>query len=119
MLIEIKDDVIWAKHLKASPALYETVVGLAPEETISLSVDGIVGKWARMRSGADGRPTLGLKPVGAMATVWKRLQERRGEKVHLTWPDDDTDALLRLADMTFDEWYSAEDEEAFGDLRPI
>lgn len=119
MLIEIRDDVIWAKHLKASPSLYETVVNLAPEETISLSVDGIVGTWAKMRTGADGRPTLGLKPVGAMATVWKRLQERRGDRIQINWPDEETDPLLRLADMTFDEWYSAEDEEAFGELRPL
>ncbi|EHK57462.1 hypothetical protein [Allomesorhizobium alhagi] len=119
MLIEIRDDVIWAKHLKASPALYNAVVNLPEEETINLAVDGIVGKWARMRTGADGRPTLGIKPVGAMATVWKRLQERRGEKVRVSWPDDEEDAWLRLADTTFEEWYSAEDEEAFGDLRPL
>jgi hypothetical protein len=61
----------------------------------------------------------GLKPVGAMAAVWKRLQARRGQKVSITWPGDEDDALLRLADMTFDEWYSAEDEEAFGELRPL
>ncbi|PWK63881.1 hypothetical protein [Aminobacter sp. AP02] len=119
MLIEIRDDVIWAKHLRANPALYNTVLNLAPEETINLSVDGIFGKWAKMRTGADGRSTLGLKPVGAMATVWQRLQERRGEKVHVHWPDNEDDAWLRLADMTFEEWYSAEDEEAFGDLQPL
>ena len=119
MLIEIRDGVIWAKHLKASPALYNEVVDLPDEETISLAIDGIVGKWARMRTGADGHPTLGIKPVGAMATVWKRLQERRGEKVRVSWPDDEEDAWLRLADATFEEWYSAEDEEAFGNLRPL
>lgn len=119
MLIEITDDVIWAKHLRCSPALYSAVTKLGDEETINLSVNGIVGKWAKMRTGSDGRPTFGIKPVGAMATVWKRLQEKRGEKVRVTWPDDEEAAWWRLADLTFEEWYSAEDEEAFGDLQPL
>jgi hypothetical protein len=119
MLVEIRDDVIWAKHLARDPILYKTIINLADGETIRLSVDGIVGKWAKMRTGSDGRPTPGIKPVGAMATVWKRLQARRGEKVRVTWPDAEEAAWLRLADLTFEEWYSAEDEEAFGDLQPL
>jgi hypothetical protein len=119
MLIEIKDDVIWARHLKSNEALYHAVLGLGDDEKIRLSVDGVIGSWAKMRTGSDGRPTQGIKPVGAMATVWKRLQARRGEKIVVRWPDDEDDAWLRLADASFDEWYSAEDEEAFGDLQPI
>jgi hypothetical protein len=111
--------VIWAKHLKAEPALYKAVVELGPEETIRLSVNGIIGTWSRMKTGKDGRPTLGIKPIGAMATVWARLQQRRGEKVTITWPDNEDDPFLRLADETFEEWYTAEDEEAFGDLQPV
>ena len=72
-----------------------------------------------MKTGADGRPTLGIKPVGAMASVWARLQKRRGEKVRINSPEDEDDPFLRIADATFEEWYSAEDEEAFGELRPI
>jgi hypothetical protein len=119
VLIEIKDDVIWAKHLRASPTLYKAVLDLAEDEKIRLSVDGVIGNWAKMRTGSDGRPTQGIKPVGAMATVWKRLQARRGDKIVVRWPDDEDDAWLRLADATFEEWYSAEDEEAFGELQPI
>ena len=119
MLVEIRDDVIWARHLKTSPKLYDEVVHLEDDAEIRLIVDGIVGKWAKMKSGKDGRPTMGIKPVGAMATVWKRMQERRGEKVSIDLPDNDDDAWLRLADTSFDEWYSAEDEEAYGDLRPL
>jgi len=119
LLIEIKDNVIWAKHLKSSPALYKAVLGLAEDEKILLSVDGITGSWAKMRTGSDGRPTHGIKPIGAMATVWARLQARRGQKIMVRWPGDEDDALLRLADSTFEEWYSAEDEEAFGELQPV
>ena len=53
-----------------------------------------------------------------MASVWARLQKRRGDKVRIEWPEDD-DPFLRLADTTFEEWYSAEDEEAFGELQPL
>ena len=119
MLIEIRDDVIWAKHLKDSPSLYQRIIELNDGEIIKLKVDGIVGAWAKMKTGADGRATLGIKPVGAMARVWARLQKRRGEKVPLDWPEEEDDPFLRLADATFDEWYSAEDEEAFGELRPL
>ncbi len=119
MLIEIRDNVIWAKHLKRDPSLHDEIVALGENEILRLRVDGIVGTWAKMRSGSDGRPTLGIRPVGAMASVWARLQKRRGEKVRLERPSDAPDPLLELADRTFEEWYSAEDEEAYGELRPI
>ena len=119
MLMEIRDDVIWMKHLKGDPALYAAACELQDEEAMILSVDGVIGQWARMKRGKDGRPTMGLKPVGAMASVWARMQERRGEKVIVDQPDNEASVLLRLADETFEEWYSAEDEEAYGDLRPL
>jgi hypothetical protein len=118
MLMEISDDVIWIKHLKPHPSLFERLSRLKAEETILLSVDGHVGYWARMKDGKDGRPTMGVKPVGAMADIWKRYQDRRGERIEIDLPGDE-DPFLRLADETFSEWYSAEDEEAFSDLRPI
>jgi hypothetical protein len=119
MFVEIRDDVIWAKHLKSSPELYNAILRLDEEEIISLSVDGIVGKWAKMKTGKDGRPTQGIKPVGAMAEVWKRMQARRGEMVSLNRPDEEADPWLKMADTTFDEWLSAEDEEAYGALQPL
>jgi hypothetical protein len=99
--------------------LYGQVVQLKEDEIITLKVDGIVGKWARMRTGSDGRPTMGIKPLGAMAAVWARLQKRRGDKIEVGLPEKGDDPLMRLADLTFEEWYSAEDEEAYGELRPL
>lgn len=119
MLMEIRDDVIWARHLTASPEIYEAVLRMSDEDIIRLSVDGIVGDWARMRTGKDGRPTLGIKPVGAMAEVWKRMQSRRGDRVRLALPGDEADPWMKIADIAFEEWYSAEDEEAYGDLKPL
>lgn len=119
MQIEIRDDVIWAKQLRADAHLYDTIIRLEDDETIRLDVNGISGSWRKMKTGRDGRPTLGIKPVGAMADVWRRLQAKRGGYVNIGWPDDEGDEFLRLADKTFIEWYSAEDEEAFRDLQPL
>jgi hypothetical protein len=119
MLIEIRDNVIWARHVAGDPRLHDALLGLSQNETIRMKVDGIVGTWCKMRDGRDGRPTPGIKPVGAMATVWERMQARRGEMVAVEWADADPDPVLVLADAGFDEWYSAEDEEAFGALQPV
>lgn len=119
MQIEIRDDVIWFKQLRSEPALYNRLSALRDDEQIVLKVDNIEGRWARMRTGRDGRPTHGIKPVGAMATVWTRLQARRGELVRLEMPDLVPDSYLASLDETLNEWLSAEDEEAFGDLRSL
>jgi len=119
MLMEIRDNVIWAKHLKNDARLQEAVLNLQANESIKLKVDGILGEWVKMRTGKDGRPVQGIKPAGAMTTVWDRLQKRRGEKVQVERPEIEPDPLLSLADILFQEWYTAEDEEAFGELRPL
>lgn len=119
MFIEIRDNVIWFKQVKAEPGLHGRLVALGEGEQITLKVDNIEGRWARMRTGRDGRPTDGIKPVGAMAAVWARLQARRGELVRLEIPDSKRDDYLAGLDESLDEWLSAEDEEAFGDLQPI
>lgn len=118
MQIEIRDDVIWFRQLRAEPALISRLSALKDNEKIVLRIDNIEARWARMRTGRDGRPTHGIKPVGAMATVWSRLQARRGELVELEVPDMVPDSYLASLDGSLDEWLSAEDEQAFGDLRP-
>ena len=59
------------------------------------------------------------KPAFDRGGLEARMQERRGEKIVVNQPDNEASALLRLADETFEEWYSAEDEEAYGDLRAL
>lgn len=119
VMMEIRDNTIWAKHLLQDSHLHRSILGLRENEIIRLTVDGIEGDWQKMKTGSDGRPVAGIKPVGKMASVWKRWQVRRGEKVAVSLPQAETDPFLRIADMTFEEWYSAEDEEAFGELRPL
>lgn len=111
----INDDTIWVKNIEADQQLRERIMRLKPGETIDLEVDGIVGKWERMRDGRDGRPTYGLKPVAEMRAIWARMQARRGEYVRIR-ETAGADAYLAALPPTLSEWESAEDEEAYRDL---
>jgi hypothetical protein len=113
--VEICDDAMWASQIEGGKALKDRILSLAPGEVIELEVDGIVGRWERMRNGTDGRPTKGIKPIGPMKEVWKRLQSRRGEVVEIREVRT-ADAYLAALSNTLSEWNSPEDEEAFGDL---
>ena len=113
--VEISDDAIWAKQIEGGKALKDKILSLAPGEVIELEVDGIVGSWEKMRNGRDGRATMGLKPIGPMKEIWKRLQSRRGEVVEVRQVRT-ADAYLAALSETMTEWNSPEDEEAFRDL---
>ena len=119
VLLEIRNNVIWAKHVRRDTRLYETVMSLPEFETIRLSVDGIKGDWQKLKRGSGGHAATGIKPVGSMAVVWKRWRARRGEKVPVELPGNDAHPILRAAEQTFDDWRSAEDEAAYGELRPL
>jgi hypothetical protein len=80
--ITINDDVIWKKHIHGDATLAEAVERLRGGETLQLRVEGSLGLWRKMDDGRDGRPTLGIRPVGPARTVWRDLyQTRRGEEV--------------------------------------
>jgi hypothetical protein len=113
--VEICDDAMWATRIEGGKALKDRILSLAPGEVIELEVDGIVGRWERMRNGTDGRPTKGIKPIGPMKEVWTRLQSRRGEVVEIREVRT-ADAYLAALSNTLSEWNSPEDEEAFRDL---
>jgi hypothetical protein len=68
-----------------------------------------------MRDGKDGRSTNGLKPVGPMREVWKRMQSRRGAIVPVR-EIGSADAYLDSLRPLLSEWDSPEDDEAFRDL---
>jgi hypothetical protein len=78
----VSDFVIWAKHIHDDPELVQRVLSMWAGETIHLEVDGVRGVWRKMDDGADGRPTSGIRPVGAAQEVWRYLyRRRRGEVV--------------------------------------
>jgi len=85
----VSDYVIWAKHIHDDPELVERVRSMWAGQTIRLEVDGVRGTWRKMDDGADGRPTPGLRPVGAAQEVWRYLfKHRRGEVVVLKVIED-------------------------------
>ena len=113
--VEIRDDAIWATQIEGGKALKQKILSLSEGEVIELEVDGIVGRWEKMRDGRDGRATNGIKPVGPMKEIWKRFQARRGDVVEVRQVQTADTFLAALSD-TMSEWNSLEDEEAFRDL---
>jgi len=80
----VSDYVIWAKHIHDDPELVQRVLVMWAGETIQLEVDGVRGTWRKMDDGSDGRPTPGIRPIGAAQEVWRYLyKRRRGELVSL------------------------------------
>jgi len=113
--IAVHDDAIWATNVEGDPSLGERIRALAPGEMIDLEVDGIVGKWQRMRTGRDGRPAYGIRPIGDMQDVWARLR-RQGKTTVAIREVAPADSYLAALAPTLSEWDSAEDEAAYGDL---
>lgn len=113
--VEIKDSVVWFKDIHSAVLLHQ-LVALPPEAEVTLMADQVIGPWLRMRSGPDGRPTLGIKPAGSMKKVWADwYKTRRGDYITLRAVTMSDDYLAALAPL-FTEWTSPEDEAAFGDL---
>ncbi len=111
----INDDAIWAKNIQGDAALSDRIRTLAPGQIIDLEVDGVVGRWERMRTGKDGRPTYGIKPIAEMREVWARLR-RQGQRTVAVREVVLADSYLAALVPTLSEWNSPEDEEAYGDL---
>ena len=113
--IPISDVAIWFKHV-SSPELKDRLKSLRDDEVINLEIDGIVGRWVRMKTGKDGRATDAIRPDGNMKEIWGDWYKlRRGELISIR--------EVRLADtrksessVLFPEWDSPEDEAAFRDL---
>jgi hypothetical protein len=115
-VIRISDESIWLKHIEGDKALRERIRNLAPEEVLDLEVNGVVGKWARMKDGKDGRPTWGIKPVGEMRLVWTRMRQQQTGKIVTIREVTMADSYLVALSDTLDEWSSQEDELAYADL---
>ena len=84
----VRDYVVWAKHISDDPRLTDRILKMNEKETIALVVDNVPGIWEKMANDGQGRPTSGLKPVGAMKKVWSSLyRDRRGSVVSINWAD--------------------------------
>jgi hypothetical protein len=80
----VSDYVIWTKHVHDDPELVRRILAMWAGQTIQLEIDGVRGTWRKMDDGSDGRPTPGIRPIGAAQEVWRHLfKRRRGEVVSL------------------------------------
>lgn len=82
---EVRDYVIWSKHLHGDLRLPARIEALEAGETIELEVDGVAGTWRKMDQGKDGRPTPGIRPLGSAQAFWRDLyRSRRGAVVSVS-----------------------------------
>ncbi len=63
------DVCLWVKHI-GSRQLRVILLSLEPGSKVWLSLDGDAVQFERMQDGADGRSTLGFRPVGDTASLW-------------------------------------------------
>ena len=109
------DDVIWIKNVNADHNTVALLRQLPAKTKVKLDIEGFRGVWERMADGKDGRPTLGLKPVGKTLEYWKSMKTRRGDHLEFKIVDP-RDSYLSDIQSSLSEWESDEDERAFRDL---
>jgi hypothetical protein len=114
----IRDHAVWAKHIEGDSLIIERVMKLPQNEAIILQIDGKPVRFLKMRDGADGRPTSGIRPDETFKDFWNELYNtRKGEKVTIELNDlPPIDPYLAAVSAIMTEWNSPEDEEAYRDL---
>jgi len=86
-VVEVRDYVLWAKHVHGNPSLRDELLALAAGSVVTLKVDGVVGTWVKMDDSPTGDPTPGLKALGNARDHWHRLfREKRGTVVEIGKP---------------------------------
>jgi hypothetical protein len=113
--VKTHDDVIWVKNIEGAARLQDRIRKLKAGELLGLEVNGVVGRWERMRDGGDGRPSLGIKPLAHMRQVWAKWR-REPAKIVDVREIVAADTYLAAVSSTLSEWNSPEDEIAFRDL---
>ena len=84
--IEIRDVVLWPKHIRGDEGLREALLGLDAERVAILRIDGVTSAWVRMDQGKNADPVPGLKPACDLTKEWWRaMRDRRGEFVSIEW----------------------------------
>ena len=80
--VEVRDTVIWIKHIKNNPALAAHLCSMNTGEIIKLEVAGERGCWCKMRnySNDEKRPTNGIKPADEKTKkFWQSMKDCRGK----------------------------------------
>ena len=110
------DNAIWLKHVNAEPDTLALLKQFPSGAKLELEIEGMRGNWVKMKTGQDGRPTLGFRPErGKTLEFWNSMSTRRGEQLSLRVVDP-SDSYLSDIIPTLSEWSSPEDDVAFRDL---
>lgn len=112
----IRDDVLWASHIEGDPELADTIRDLSPDDVVVLRIEGRPVRFRKMRDGAAGRPTDGVKPDPSEAAFWRQLQTRRGAMITVEPEMAKADPYLLSLTATLTEWNSPEDAAAYDGL---
>jgi hypothetical protein len=114
----IRDNAVWAKHIQGDPELVRRILSLPASAPITLVIDETPVRFRKMRDGADGRPTPGLRPDASCKAFWDAMQERRGETVTIGLDRQvrTVDPYLSSLEPLLSEWNSPEDAEAYDGL---
>lgn len=113
----VRDNVIWARHIEGDRDLVARILEMPENASILLLVEGTPVRFAKMRDGADGRRTPGLRPADDEAKrFWEGLQERRGDRIEVKAADAPSNAYLASLAALLSEWDSPEDAAAYDRL---
>ena len=83
-VVEIRDFVLWPKHVHGDPTLRDELLGLEAGALVALRVDGSIGTWVKMDDSKAGMPTPGLKALGTARNHWHGLfRDQRGAVVEI------------------------------------
>jgi predicted nuclease with RNAse H fold len=83
-VVEIRDHVLWIKHIRGNPSLQSELLDMREGDTVVLRIDGLIGAWIKMRDSKSGASTPGLKPTDRAQDHWRTLFEvRRGATVEI------------------------------------
>lgn len=84
-VVEVRDYVLWPKHIHGDLALRKELLALEAGAVIALMVDGTAGTWVKMDDSRTGAPTPGLKALGAARDHWHGLfRSRRGAVITIS-----------------------------------
>jgi hypothetical protein len=115
----IRDNALWAKHIEGDSRVVDRILGLPENAPITLLIEATPVRFCKMRDGADGRPTPGLRPADADAKrFWDEMQARRGDRIRVDLEGRAAGDDPYLASLTalLSEWDSPEDAEAYDGL---
>lgn len=72
--VEVRDYVMWLKHIHGDDEVRERLAALGPGEVVTLRVDGRKGLWRKVKANrTSGSAVPGLAPIGPAKAHWGEL----------------------------------------------